>query len=80
MGTVFALANILTQLGFSVIAVILGGSLLHSVNHNCELALLTSFALLTVIEVPLVVAVIIIGILSVLVCLLVFGLRARSDR
>lgn len=36
MGTVFALANILTQLGFSVIAVILGGSLLHSVNDKCE--------------------------------------------
>lgn len=69
MGTVFALANILTQLGFSVIAVILGGSLLNSVNHKCELhAVLSTFSSHTI-SVPLVVAVIIIGIISVLICL-----------
>jgi NCS1 nucleoside transporter family len=64
MGTVFALANILTQLGFSVIAVILGGSLLNSVNHKF----------------PLVVAVIIIGILSVLICFIGYSFLHHYER
>ncbi|GJJ05824.1 hypothetical protein Clacol_000011 [Clathrus columnatus] len=47
-GTLISLLNVLTQLGFSVIAVILAGQVFHEVNHNM----------------PLIVGVILIGVIS----------------
>ncbi|KAI0715106.1 cytosine-purine permease [Earliella scabrosa] len=52
-GTIYAVLNILTQLGFSVAAVILGGQTLASVNPG---------------TLPLVVGIIIIGVLSLVPC------------
>ncbi|KAH9944003.1 cytosine-purine permease [Epithele typhae] len=52
-GTIYSILNILTQLGFSVTAVILGGQTLASVNPG---------------TLPLVVGIIIIGILSLIPC------------
>ncbi|KIJ48631.1 hypothetical protein M422DRAFT_162232, partial [Sphaerobolus stellatus SS14] len=37
-GTVVAFLNVITQMGFSVIAVILAGQVLHNLNHNLPLA------------------------------------------
>ncbi|EIN10595.1 hypothetical protein PUNSTDRAFT_142573 [Punctularia strigosozonata HHB-11173 SS5] len=63
-GAIFSILNILTQLGFSVIAVILGGQTLHAVNHNL----------------PLVVGVIIIGICSLLVCFVGYNFLHHYER
>ncbi|KAF8513340.1 permease for cytosine/purines, uracil, thiamine, allantoin-domain-containing protein [Hysterangium stoloniferum] len=51
-GALISLLNILTQLGFSVIAVILAGQVLHNINSNM----------------PLIVGVILIGYVHVLIC------------
>jgi len=63
-GTIISFLNILTQLGFSVIAVILSGQVLHNLNHNM----------------PLVVGVILIGLISVLICFIGYNFLHHYER
>ncbi|OCH95748.1 cytosine-purine permease [Obba rivulosa] len=64
-GTVYSILNILTQLGFSVTAVILGGQTLASVNPG---------------TLPLVVGIIIIGILSIIPCFIGYHMVHYYER
>jgi len=63
-GTIISLLNVLTQLGFAVIAVILAGQVLHNINTNM----------------PLVVGVILIGIISVLICFIGYDFLHHYER
>ncbi|KAF8587193.1 hypothetical protein K439DRAFT_1630897 [Ramaria rubella] len=63
-GALVSLLNILTQLGFSVIAVILAGQVLHNINSNM----------------PLVVGVILIGLISVLICFIGYDFLHHYER
>ncbi|KAF8507739.1 permease for cytosine/purines, uracil, thiamine, allantoin-domain-containing protein [Gautieria morchelliformis] len=62
--TFVCLLNILTELGFSVIAVILAGQVLHNVNPHM----------------PLVVGVILIGLISVLICFIGYDFLHHYER
>ncbi|KIJ26606.1 hypothetical protein M422DRAFT_272301 [Sphaerobolus stellatus SS14] len=62
--TIISLLNALTQLGFSVIAVILAGQLLHNLNN----------------KLPLAVGIVIIGILSVTICFFGYNLLHHYER
>lgn len=63
-GTLISFLNVLTQIGFSVIAVILAGQVFHEVNHNM----------------PLVVGVILIGVISVLICFIGYDFLHYYER